>query len=73
MLTFPATSATLTIVCPNTYPIQACSVTVSVMMGTATSFILFVTKSGITDASALYEQNLSNTQWTNSILSLIHL
>ena len=69
MLTFPTTSATLTIVCPNTYPIQSCNVTVSVMMGTATSFILSVTKSGITYASALYEQNLSNTQWTNITLS----
>jgi len=69
LLTFPSTSSTLTFTSSNNKPLQACTFGVSIMLGSATSFILSVTNGGITYGSAVYDQNLSTTQYTNVTLS----
>jgi hypothetical protein len=70
ILTFPTTSAALNIACPNTYPLTACNVSVSVMLGNATSFVLSVSFSGTTYATNTYTSanGLSTNNYTNITL-----
>ena len=67
ILTFPSSSI-LTFTSSNSLPSQTCTLTVSVMLGTATSLSLSITYGGTTYATNTYN-GLSSTQYTNLSLS----